>query len=166
MRLQFSIVTLLSLTAYAAMFSAAAADIFSRWPSILVWSVPICVVIAYFMAIFVRGPKQAFCCGFVVGAVAYFGFAVATLFLGLPSPHSEMINWLPEPSVPSNYPYADDYDMFSLEVFMRQELFAGSQCMLWSGVFFGLFARSAYQFIDARQLTVPARPSAAEPTTK
>jgi hypothetical protein len=149
MRLQFSIVTLLSLTAYAAMFSAAAADISSIWLRVLVYAVPLLFLTCLGVALFSRGNCARFARGFAVGSCAYVAVALLCMFAFIPAPHDWIRQSLPRPPFPADYD--GDYDAFDFGVFVVHEIFAGSQCVLMSGILFGLFARRFYRFLEAPQ---------------
>lgn len=139
-RWQFSIVGLFLATTYAAVFSAAAAHINSRWAGALLSATPVCFIAACVVAIFGRGGKRRFACGFACGCVAYFGYSIASLFALLPAPHDAMLDWVPEPPMPPEY--GDDYDLHNLNMYIARSLFCGSQCMFLCGIACGLLARN------------------------
>ncbi len=138
MRPQFSLLALLFLMAYAAVLASAAADIFSDWTRIAIYALPVSFVAACVAAIFARGSRRVFACGMIVGCVLYAIFAIVSLPVANFTPHYWIMTLLPEP--PQSLEFHEDYDLYSMDLFLAQFVFATSQCMLAAGVVSGFAA--------------------------
>lgn len=138
MRPQFSLLALLFLMAYAAVLASAAADIFSDWTRIAIYALPVFFVVACVMAIFARGSRRVFACGMIVGCVLYAIFAIVSLPVADFTPHYWIMTCLPEP--PESLEFHEDYDLYSMNLFLAQFVFTVSQCTLAAGVISGFVA--------------------------
>lgn len=138
MRPQFSLLALLFLMAYAAVLASAAADIFSDWTRIAIYALPVVFVIACVVAIFARGSRRVFACGMIIGCLLYAAFAIVSLPVANFTPHYWIMTLLPEP--PESLEFHEDYDLYSMDLFLAQFVFTTSQCTLAAGVISGFVA--------------------------